>query len=142
MRLILTLSLLLTVGLGLGCKKEEAATPATAPVTVLAAAQEAVAKQASRVIARMHFSGTTQLLADTNRAAKLNQIAALPETAALEGQILQKLATAPGRFLQKHQRIPAGAKDYSGLLRPLLDDLLHNESYAEGLGLTAMRCPS
>ncbi|MDB6016838.1 MAG: hypothetical protein JWR19_1327 [Pedosphaera sp.] len=94
-----------------------------------AATTDADLKADANLIGRIHFIGTTQLLADTNAAAKLNEIAALPETAHLQAELLQTLAAAPYHILKKKAK--AGATDQVNRIRPLLEDLLHNEVYAE-----------
>src|SRR5690242_15873710 len=101
MRVYLVLLVILTAGLGLGCGREKQESPATStPVQV--------AKVESNLLARVHFTGTTQLLAETN-TAKLNEIAGLLETAALRDDAIRKLATAPYRFLQEQKKLPAEA---------------------------------
>lgn len=85
------------------------------------------------LIGRFHFVGTSRVGADTN-AAKLNEIAALPASKELIEQTLQKLSTAPARWLRGH--IGSAGDDYAPLIRPLLDDLFRNESYAEMRGPT------
>jgi hypothetical protein len=124
MRVYLVLTMFLTAGLGLGCGQEKQESPASS-------VPAPVARVDSNLLARVHFSGTTQLLADTNMAAKLNEIAGLPETAALRDDAMQKLATAPYRLLQEQKKLPNGASDQAALFRPLLEDLLHDEWYAE-----------
>jgi hypothetical protein len=83
------------------------------------------------LVARLHFIGSDALLADRTKAAKLNEIAALPETAALEADVLGKLATMPYRLFLSQGHLPPGAADQSQRIRPLLGDLLHRESYLE-----------
>jgi hypothetical protein len=81
--------------------------------------------------ARLHFVGSAALLADKANAATLNGIAALSETAALEDDILKKLATAPYRYFLAEKHLPPGATDEAAMFRPLLEDLLHEESFVE-----------
>jgi hypothetical protein len=81
--------------------------------------------------AQLHFIGSEALLADKTNAATLNGIAALPETTALEDDILKKLATTPYRFFLKYRRLPPGVTDEATRFRALLEDLLHEESYVE-----------
>ncbi|MDB6065991.1 MAG: hypothetical protein JWR26_2199 [Pedosphaera sp.] len=101
-------------------------------------AASATADQASigvdnNLVGRFHFVGTGRIGTDTN-AAKLNEIAALPASKALFEQTLEKLSTAPARWLRQH--LGSATNDYANLIRPLLDDLLLNESYAEMRGPT------
>jgi hypothetical protein len=85
------------------------------------------------VVARVHFAGTVQLAKDAN-AGNLVDIAALPETRDLREQTLQKLATAPFRFLKN--KIANQTNDYALLIRPMLEDLIGAESYMEVRGAT------
>src|ERR1700692_3831982 len=101
-------------------------------------AAPATADQASiavdnNLIGRFHFVGTGRIGTDTN-AAKLNEIAAIPASKALFEQTLEKLSTAPARWLR--HTLGSSPNDYSNLIRPLWDDLLLNESYAEMRGPT------
>lgn len=94
-----------------------------------AATDDALAKMNGDLVARFHFIGTTQIAADPVPAA-LKKIGAMTVTADLRNEFLTKLADAPFRLLR--QKIPAqNTNDYAPLLRPLVEDLLANESYAE-----------
>ncbi len=93
----------------------------------MAAADDA----ASDAIARVHFAGTAQLAADPN-AANLVEIAVLSQTRDLREQTLQKLATAPFRFLKN--KIASQTNDYAAVIRPMLEDLIGAESYVEARG--------
>ncbi|HZQ48028.1 MAG TPA: hypothetical protein VFC07_13505 [Verrucomicrobiae bacterium] len=88
---------------------------------------------AGDLVARIHFSGSTQVAGDPNAAA-LKEIMALPATAPMMEETMQKLATTPYRLFQK--RLASRTNDYAGVIRPILDDLLHFESYAEMRGPT------
>ncbi len=99
-----------------------------------AAADDVLAKMDGDVIARFHFVGTDRIAADP-KAAKLNELGALPATAELREKTLAKLSTAPFRLLES-KLYNQTKSDYASLLRPLLDDLLHCESYAELRGPT------
>jgi len=83
------------------------------------------------VVARVHFAGTVRLAADAN-ARNLMDIAALPETRDLREQTLQKLATAPFRFLK--DKVANQTNDYASLIRAMLEDLAGAESYVEVRG--------
>lgn len=103
----------LGVGLGLGCRK---AAPPPPKLDVLA---------------QWHFAGAEAANATTNGSA-FKAILALPETQALVGQTLDKLARAPhARF---KDRIAENTNDCAGLLRPLFEDLTRAESCFEMRG--------
>ena len=97
-----------------------------------AAIMAAVVTQASPpapdLIARVHFAGAEQISADTNAVAFTN-LWCSPEAQALRGQTLNKLSRAPYDWLK--QKIPSGANDGTGQLRPLLDDLLGAEWFLQ-----------
>jgi len=78
-------------------------------------------------LARIHFIGTRQLLARTN-AVTLNKIAALKETAAFKALVLNKLASAPARAAGQAAE---AAADSAGVVRPLIEDILEEESFLE-----------
>ena len=99
-----------------------------------AATDEAFAKLDGDVVVRLHFAGTAQIAADP-RATNMNQMFALPTWWDLREKTMEKLATAPYRLIQK--KINAeNTNDFSALIRPLLEDLLSNESYLEVRGAT------
>ena len=78
-------------------------------------------------VARLHWLGKKRIAAE-NTATNFMAIWNLPESTKLEGQTLDKLATAPWRFFSAARplsNVPAA------LLRPLLDDLVQEESYLE-----------
>lgn len=86
------------------------------------------------LIAHVHFAGTKSITSSP-LATKLNEFAAMPETAALRDKTLDKLSTAPFRLL--HQKLATGVtNEYSELLRPLFEDLLKEEFYLEMRGPT------
>jgi hypothetical protein len=84
------------------------------------------------LLARSHFVGSRHLSSGTD-AAKLREIWALPETRQLLEQTLLKLTHAPRTFYG--DRI-SSAQDERGaaLLRPLLDNLLGEESFFQVRG--------
>lgn len=86
-----------------------------------------LAKTDGDVIARIHFAGVTKI---SSGNSKLTDIANLPETTQLREQTVQKLATTPFRFF-KSKIANGNTNDYSMLLRPLVEDLLNEESYTE-----------
>jgi hypothetical protein len=101
------------------------------------APQAAVPAASPDVAARIHWLGKKQLAADTNSFV-LMSIWALPESVKLEAQVLDKLALAlwPAALTN----LPYPITNYPALvashanparLRPLLDDLLQEESFLE-----------
>ncbi len=101
---------------GAGCKKSE---PGPGAPSASSPPEETVA--------RVHWLGKNRLAADTN-AASFMDIWKLPESARLETQTLDKLSLAPWRLL-KGDAATNGAP--VARLRPLLDDLVQEESYVE-----------
>src|SRR2546422_6953662 len=81
------------------------------------------------VLAGYHFVGTKQL-ANNPVAAKLKELWALPESKRLTEQTLQKLAHAPKTLFGEKV---GSDQDQRGaaLLRPMLDDLLREESFLQ-----------
>lgn len=82
----------------------------------------------SRVVLATHWIGKAQMSQDTNAAYQL-EIWNLPESVRLQEQTLNKLARALPALLG----LPSGG-DTNGLtevIRPLLDDLVSAESFAE-----------
>lgn len=82
---------------------------------------------AGRTVARLHWLGRQRLAAEGN-ATNFMAIWNLPESAKLEAQTLDKLSTAPWRLLSVGTPL---ANAPTALLRPLLDDLVKEESYLE-----------
>jgi hypothetical protein len=119
-RLIGLAGLLGLASLGGGCGKS------TEP-TAGAPAESEIGNQKSEIF-RLHWLGKKQLAADTN-AAHFLSIWNLPESARLETQTLDKLATAPWRLWAGAVTPLSNAP--SALLRPLLDDLVQQETYLE-----------
>lgn len=76
-------------------------------------------------VARIHWLGMNQLAGQTN-AASLMAVWNLPETGRLKQQTLDKSSLAPWRLLHRSMDTNAAAR-----LRPLLDDLVADESYLE-----------
>src|SRR5258708_4699927 len=73
-------------------------------------------------VVRVHWQGKERLGLDAG-AYNLMRIWALSESLRLEAQTLNKLATAPWRL-----KSGGVANTPAGLLRPLLDDVVRNES--------------
>lgn len=101
---------------------------------VNAATDPVLARTDGDLVVRLHFAGTTRVTAPPI-AVKLREFANLPTMPALRESLVRKLSTAPYRLLQK--KLANGTtNDYSELLRPLVDDLFKEESYAEMRGPT------
>ena len=97
-----------------------------------AATDDALARMNGDLVARFHFVGTDQIAADPV-PVNLKKIGASPVTGELRNEVLTKLADVPFRLLR--QKIAGqNTNDYASLLRPLLEDLLSCESYAEMRG--------
>ncbi len=75
-----------------------------------------------------HSVGTAHLDNDTN-TARLREIWSLPASVELRDQTLQKLARAPLDFLAGGAAL--AEEQRTALVKPLLDDLLQSESFAE-----------
>jgi hypothetical protein len=132
MRIYLILIALVSLDLCMGCSKTEpGAANSTSQEDKRTVASDSKVKM--DLLARLHFIGSEGVFADTN-SARLKEIAELPATAELRDQTLQKLATAPFRFLE--QRIAEKTNDHATLVRPLVDDLLRAELYMEMRGVT------
>src|SRR6185295_4691799 len=103
---------MLGLGLNLGCRGQS-------PATALSDRE---------LLFRSHFVGSAQLAGNTN-GAKLREIWALPATAELRGQVLQKLSVACQQTFVKESAAPAA--EQAKLFRPLLEDFLTAESFVE-----------
>lgn len=88
--------------------------------------------QSTAPLARLHWLGKKRLAAEPN-ATNFMAIWNLPESARLEAQTLDKLATAPWRLLPG---VAPLSNAPTALLRPLLDDLVQEECYLEVAGDT------
>src|SRR6266498_4157188 len=119
MRKLITVSVLAALAAGSGCRKKESASTVPAAVS-------------SDILAGYHFVGTA-VLANNSNAAKLREIWALPETRKFEGQTLEKLAHAPKVFYGGRVN-PEQDERGAALLRPLLEDLIHFESFLQVRG--------
>jgi hypothetical protein len=97
-----------------GCGKRATARPASAPAR-------------EETVAQVHWLGKKRVAADTN-AASLMGVWTMPQSARLERQTLDKLAVAAGRMFSRGANASA-ARDSA--LRPLLDDLLQEETVLE-----------
>lgn len=99
-----------------GCKKTNSVeTPPSPPAL------------SPETVARIHWLGKKQLGLDAG-AYYLSRIWGLPETLRLQSQTLDKLSIAPWRLVRDETsltNIPAG------LVRPLLEDMVQEESFLE-----------
>jgi hypothetical protein len=118
---ILTLALLAAAIAATGCRKPEpaAAGPAGAPLIGLDHSKPAA------TLARIYWTGKDRISADTNASAQ-NAVWNLPESRKLEAHALDQLARAPWVLLGRNPDTNGAA-----LLRPLAEDALRTESYAE-----------
>jgi hypothetical protein len=82
---------------------------------------------ASAPAAKIHWLGKKRLATDKS-ATNLLAIWNMPESAKLEAQTLDRFATAPWRLLKSATPLSNAPV---ALLRPLLDDLVREESYLE-----------
>lgn len=114
-RINLGLLAVLLVAPNAGCQKSESATAGTSGL------------QGAETVARIHWLGKKRLARETN-AAYFMGIWNLPESTRLEGQTLDKLAVAPWRFWKGEAAVTNAPR---ALLRPLLEDLVQEESYFE-----------
>jgi len=105
-------------------KKAETTQPPQSP-----SASAGAAALSGDTVARIHWLGKKRLAGETN-AAHFMSIWNLPESAKLEAQTLDKLAVAPWRLLLGDTNLTV-TNTPASLLRPLLDDLVQEESYLE-----------
>ncbi len=121
---ILILSLAIVLVAACGKKSDEGhSTPGAQPSQTIS----------PEPLLRIHFAGTEKLFAGTN-ASILKDIASQPETKEFQNQIFEKLARAPFQFYQRHI---SGTNDFASTIRPLLDDVLRSEFFAELRGTNA-----
>ncbi len=110
-----------------GCKKSES--QAGGPGTKLAGKPASV--ESPDTLARFHWLGMKGMRADTNSSYFMT-IWDLPETGKLLAQTLDKLALVPLRMKDSNWTTNAPATNAtSALLRPLLDDLVAEETWFE-----------
>jgi len=120
-----------------GCKKSS---PTEEPGKQTTASPSTLAPQTSSV-ARIHWLGKKRIAAETNSAGFM-KIWSLPESIHLETETLDKLALSLAKQLPitNHPSLITNyhpfLKGPSALLRPMLDDLLQEESYLEIRGST------
>ncbi len=103
-----------------GCGKSSPE-PASPPAAV-AAPEKSVAPGTTL---RIHWLGKSEISADRN-ATNLLALWNLPETLTLQAQTLDKLSTAPWRFLLGQTN-----QTSANLLKPLLEDVVAQECYVD-----------
>jgi hypothetical protein len=115
-----------------GCQKSSSGEAPPGPDPASAQPKSA----ALETVARLHWLGKKRLQGETN-ATFFMSIWDLPESTKLEEQTLDKLALAFADFLSGATN-PASATNSSlvGLVRPLFEDLVREESYVEARGGT------
>src|SRR5947209_13166764 len=118
----ISLSLIVSLLIGAGCKKSQPPPSPPAATSTNSSTTLAVPKD---TLAQIHWVGKKQVAADTN-SHDLMAVWNLPESTKLEAQTLEKLSTAPWRLF--HLEVDTNA---SSQLRPLVNDLLQEESYLE-----------
>jgi hypothetical protein len=97
----------------------------------LCAGAGAAASAKDGPVVRWHFVGTTALQGNTN-ASRFREVCALPSTGKMVEEALSKLASSPARLFR--ESLASTNVDFRPLVRPLLDDLLAQESMAESRG--------
>src|SRR6266481_2766899 len=119
----------LLLALQAGCKKSE---PGKKSGGESPQSQNYTNSASGELIARIHWRGKRRLATETN-AASFMSIWAMPESQKLEAQTLDKLALAPWNLPRDGTNTSAivATNANSLLLRPLLEDLLQEESYLE-----------
>ena len=111
-----------------GCQKSSPSEGSATPETKQASAPKAAAPE---TIAKLHWLGKKRLEGETN-AAFFMSIWDLPESAKLEAQTLDKLAVAIARSLSNTTNaVDITNSAAAASVRPLLEDLLNEESYLE-----------
>ena len=110
-----------------GCRKSSQEAASSSPETPPTGSKAAVPE----TVARLHWLGKKRLEGETN-AAFFMSIWDMPESAKLEAQTLDKLALALASSLTGTTN-PASITNSSvvSMVRPLLEDLLKEESYLE-----------
>src|SRR5690242_16438104 len=112
---------------GAGCEKS---TPVDSSPTVDKPAAAPKVPPAE-TIARLHWLGKKGLQGETN-AAFFMSIWGLPESAKLEAQMLDKVADACAQALSGETNMASTTNSsLAGTIRPVLEDLLKEESYVE-----------
>jgi len=115
-----------------GCQKSGSSEASPGPETTSAQPKSSV----PQTVARLHWLGKKRLEGETN-ATFFMSIWDLPESTKLEAQTLDKLAVAFAGFMSGVTNPASGANSsVAALVRPLLEDLLREESCFEVRGET------
>ena len=131
----------LLLAFGGGCNKSVSPDAASDAAPKPSVSADPVPAASSNMIARLHWLGKKQLAAEKN-AAHLMTIWNLPESIRLETQTLDKLSLGlfgfpngteppPGRTNPISLSAQIATNQLASKLRPLLDDILQQESYVE-----------
>lgn len=120
-RLILCALCLVCFFIGSGCRKPDSSPPKPTPTTL-----------APDTIASVHWVGKHRIDLEAD-AYYFSRIWSLPETARLQSQTFDRLATG---FWRCWLGDSAGAQISPAVLRPLLDVLAYSESYLEMRAMT------
>jgi len=107
-----------TLAAGASCSKSESDRPSGLESPYVPSAD---------TVARVHWLGEERLGVAAS-ASVLMRLWAIPASANLQAQTLDKLFTFPGRWLAGETTSPGVVRE---LVRPLLDDVVWNESYLE-----------
>jgi hypothetical protein len=148
-----TMAITFAAALLIGCSSKKDAQPAETASTNGAKASADAEAGDDDLLLRVHFIGTTALMANTN-AAYLTNIAAMPETAALGRRIAERFASLPERLFQRGTRNAKRATSNASLsstishqpstnvLESLFADLLRDgfvmELCGDSYGVTSM----
>ncbi len=114
------LGLLAAAAVGASCQGQPSGTPAPASRHPLSPGS----------IARVHWLGKRGIAARSD-AAGLMKLWSLPQSTRLETQTLDKLAAAFAQWPATNQAPTAYSRQITGLIRPLVEDLLYRESVLE-----------
>jgi hypothetical protein len=114
-----------------GCKKSASTEQPQneRPKRIIASGPVTPTLPASDIVVRVHWLGRSRIAADTN-SAFLMKIWDMPESAKLEAHVLDQFSLAPWRMLPGNTNF-AVTNPASALLRPLLDDIVQQESWLE-----------
>lgn len=121
-------ALIFAIAIVAGCSKPSA--PTSESDSKAADTSTNILQAVSEPLLKFHWIGKKRLATEAN-ATNFMAIWNLPESARLEAQTLDKLATAPWRLWQTNVALSNAP---SNLLRTLLDDLVQEEVYVEATG--------
>src|ERR1043165_577414 len=86
------------------------------------------ADSSDSLVLRAHFIGSSQLFADPN-GLRLKELWGLPGSVALRNEAVERFSHLPVRLFAGSSA--SGLPDHAAVLRPLLEDILANEAYAD-----------